>query len=80
MNKKILVLSSSPRRRGNSDSLCEQFVLGAKEMGHDVEKIFLQNQTINYCNGCGICYNKQGKCSQNDDMTEISKKMIWVGY
>ncbi|MBP2655559.1 MAG: Iron-sulfur flavoprotein [Firmicutes bacterium] len=31
MSKKVLVLSGSPRRGGNSDLLCDQFMLGAKE-------------------------------------------------
>ncbi|MDD1763960.1 MAG: flavodoxin [Methanobacteriaceae archaeon] len=41
MSKKVLVLSASPRRGGNSDLLCDQFMLGAEEAGHQVEKIFL---------------------------------------
>ena len=42
MKKKILILSSSPRRGGNSDILCDQFLSGAIEAGHDAEKIFLK--------------------------------------
>ena len=42
MNKKILVLSASPRKEGNSDLLCDQFILGAKEAGHQTEKIFFR--------------------------------------
>ena len=41
MNKKVLVLSGSPRKGGNSDLLCDQFILGAEEAGNQVEKIFL---------------------------------------
>jgi multimeric flavodoxin WrbA len=33
MSKKVLVLSGSPRKGGNSDILCDQFMLGAKEKG-----------------------------------------------
>ena len=40
MSKKALVLSASPRRDGNSDLLCDQFILGAKETENQVEKIF----------------------------------------
>jgi multimeric flavodoxin WrbA len=35
----MLVLSGSPRKGGNSDILCDQFMPGAKDAGHDVEKI-----------------------------------------
>jgi multimeric flavodoxin WrbA len=38
MSKKVLVLSASPRRGGNSDTLCDQFMRGAKESGNQVEK------------------------------------------
>lgn len=40
MSKKVLVLSASPRKGGNSDLLCDQFILGAKEAGHTVKKYF----------------------------------------
>ncbi len=35
MAKKVLVISSSPRRGENSDLLCDQFVAGTKKAGHD---------------------------------------------
>jgi multimeric flavodoxin WrbA len=75
MNKKLLVVCSSPRRGGNSDLLCEQFVMGAREGGNQAEKIFLKDKKINYCTGCGACL-KNKKCSQNDDMVEVLEKMI----
>lgn len=31
MSKKVLILSSSPRRNGNSDHLCNEFMRGAAE-------------------------------------------------
>lgn len=77
MNKKILVISSSPRKGGNSDILCDQFIAGAMEAGYKAEKIFLRNKKINYCTGCGVCNNNGKKsCSQKDDMTEILDKII----
>ena len=75
MSKKVLILSSSPRKGGNSDLLCDEFMRGAKESGHDVEKIFIAQKKINYCKGCGVC-NSTSKCVQNDDMAEILDKMV----
>lgn len=75
MSKRVLIISSSPRQGGNSDILCEQFLLGAKEAGHTVEKIFLRKQKINYCLGCGVCNNTHS-CIQKDDMKELLEKMI----
>ena len=48
--KKVLVVSSSPRKGGNSDLLCDEFIKGAVESGHDVEKIFVRSKKINYDN------------------------------
>ena len=76
MSKKVLVLSASPRRGGNSDLLCDQFMKGAQEVGHEVEKIFLKDKKINYCMGCGACYNGKKSCPQKDDMAEVLEKMI----
>lgn len=76
MNKNVLVLSSSPRQGGNSELLCEQFMIGAQEAGHHTEKIFLKNKKINYCTGCGTCLNGKKSCSQKDDMAEVLEKMI----
>ena len=38
MSKKVLILSGSPRKDGNSDLLCNEFMKGALEAGHEVEK------------------------------------------
>lgn len=77
MNKKVLVISSSPRKGGNSDVLCDEFVKGAQEVGNTVEKIFLKDKKINYCCACGLCNtNGYSACSQNDDAPEILDKMI----
>ena len=37
--KNILVISASPRKGGNSDVLCDEFIKGAQQAGHKVEKI-----------------------------------------
>lgn len=77
MAKKVLIISSSPRKGGNSDTLCDKFAQGAAESNNQVEKIFLKDKNINYCIGCGLCVeNNNTGCSQNDDMTEILEKII----
>ena len=76
MTKKVLILSSSPRRGGNSDLLCDRFAAGAQAAGHEAEKIFLKDRKIHYCTGCGTCLNGKKRCPQKDDMAEILEKMI----
>ena len=46
MAKKVLIISSSPRKGGNSDLLCDEFMKGAIEAGNEVEKIFLKDKTV----------------------------------
>lgn len=75
MSKKVLVLSGSPRKGGNSDLLCDAFIKGARESGNEVEKIFIRSRKIAYCNACYYCKNSGGKCAINDDMSEILDKM-----
>lgn len=46
--KRVLVISASPRRGGNTDLLCDEFVRGAKEAGGEVEKVFLDDYKIDF--------------------------------
>ncbi len=75
MGKKVLVLSGSPRKNGNSDVLCDQFIKGATEVGNAVEKIFIADKKIGYCKGCYYCASHNGNCFQKDDMSEILDKI-----
>ena len=75
MKKNVLIISASPRRKGNSDYLCDRFREGALEAGHEVEKIFFRDKKINYCYSCGACYSTK-KCIQKDDMAEVLDKMV----
>ena len=75
MSKKVLILSGSPRKGGNSDLLCDEFLRGAQESGNQVEKVFLRSKKVAPCNACYYCKNSGGKCAIPDDMAEILDKM-----
>ena len=76
MSKTILAIISSPRKGGNSETLVEQFVKGAKEAGHSVETVFLRDKKIAPCIACEACLKNGGTCVQKDDMAEILNKII----
>ena len=76
INKNILILSSSPRKGGNSDILCNEFMRGALESGHSVEKLVTSEKNIAYCTGCYYCRSSGGVCAIKDDMQEILAKII----
>ena len=75
MSKQILVISTSPRKGGNSDMLAEELIRGAREAGNDVEKVTLYDKTIGFCKGCLTCQNTQ-RCVIHDDADTIAQKML----
>lgn len=72
--RKVLIISSSPRKGGNTDMLCDRFADGAREAGNDVEKIRLSDCSISFCRGCETCI-KSGKCVIKDDAPDIAQRM-----
>lgn len=74
--KKVLILSGSPRKSGNSDLLCDEFAKGARVAGNDAEIIRVADKKIHPCSACYYCKNSGGKCVHNDDMSEIMQKII----
>ena len=47
--KKVLIISSSPRKNSNSEALCKAFAEGAVEAGKEAEIVALRDKTINFC-------------------------------
>ena len=43
MAKRVVVISSSPRKGGNSDIMCDEFVKGAVDGGNTATKYFLED-------------------------------------
>ena len=74
MDKKVLILSASPRKGGNSETLCAEFTRGAEESGNTVEMVRLHGKKMGFCTACYAC-KKTGKCVQKDDVAEILDKM-----
>lgn len=74
MRKKILIISSSPRKSGNSETLAAAFAKGAQETGNEVETVYLREKQYGFCKGCLAC-QKSGRCVIKDDAVEIAAKM-----
>ena len=74
MSKRILVLSTSPRIGGNSETLADVFIKGAEEAGHETKKICLYDKKIEFCKGCLGCQTT-GKCILRDDAERIIAQM-----
>ena len=76
MSKRILVISTSPRKGGNSDTLADAFIRGAQEAGHQVEKITLYDKQIRFCRGCLACVRTQRCAIRDDDAGTIVQAML----
>ena len=72
---RIVILSGSPRKNGNTDILVNSFVDGAKEH-NDVEIVSVHDYHINPCAGCNSCFSREGNtCYQEDDMLIVYEKL-----
>ena len=74
MSKNVLIISSSPRKGGNSETLAASFAKGAEEAGHKEETIYLRQKNYCFCKGCLACL-KLGHCVIKDDAVEIAARM-----
>lgn len=75
MRKNVLIISTSPRKEGNSNILAAEFEKGALESGNQVKKIDLYDKTINFCKGCLVCQSTK-KCIIKDDVENILEEML----
>lgn len=71
--KTVLILSSSPRRGGNSEALCLQFKNGAEEAGNNVEMININDYDIRYFDQRE--YDRAASAAETDDAAAIIAKM-----
>ena len=73
--KRVIVISTSLRRGSNSDMLAERFAAGARDAGHEVEKLTLVGKDIQFCRGCMAC-QKLGRCVIQDDVNAIMARVL----
>ncbi len=67
---KVLIVNGSPRAKGNSNILCDEFARGAAEAGHEVNKVSLRKLDVRPCLACYVCF-RTGSCVQKDDMAQL---------
>ncbi|MDR0601259.1 MAG: flavodoxin family protein [Treponema sp.] len=73
MGKEILVLTGSPRRKGNSDRLADAFIRGAEAAGHHACKFEAAYKNIHGCRGCNMCWSRgNDPCVVKDDFFELA--------
>jgi len=71
---KVVGISGSPRKGGNSEMLLDEALKGARSAGASTEKIILNDLDFKACQECGGC-DESGACIINDDMRLVYKKI-----
>lgn len=73
MGKKVLVLTGSPRKNGNTEKMADAFIRGAEAAGHTVTKFEGGIKKVGGCRACNNCWSKGRACVFDDDFTELSE-------
>lgn len=72
---KIVVLTGSPRRNGNTNHLAGQFIKGAEEAGHEVYRFDCAQRKVSSCIACNRC-GMNGQCIFSDDFEELRPHLV----
>jgi len=90
--KKILVLTGSPRKNGNTDKMADAFEKGAREVGHETVRFEAGKKNIKGCLGCNGCWSNGHACCHKDDFWELEpllescdavaiiSPLYWLGF
>ncbi len=76
MNKKIVVITGSPRKKGNSFAMTEAFIKAAEAKGHTVTRFDAAMMNIQGCHACETCYKTGKACSFDDDFNLIAPAVL----
>ena len=74
----ITSLLGSAKKKGNTATLLSWVENELQSLGHDVERIYLNNKSIGGCLGCAKCRENPAEiaCVQKDDAIDIMEQMI----
>lgn len=72
MSKKIVVITGSPRRGGNSFAMTESFISAAEAEGCEVKRFDAAFMNLGGCHACETCFSTGRACSFDDDFNTIA--------
>lgn len=76
MSKKIVVITGSPRKNGNSFAMTDAFIKRAEAKGHTITRFDAAYKQVGGCRACETCYSKGKACSFDDDFNEIAPAIL----
>lgn len=72
MGKKMVVITGSPRKTGNSFALADAFTNAAQKKGRSVTRFDAALMEVKGCTACETCYQTGKACSFDDDFNAIA--------
>ena len=76
MGKKIVVITGSPRKNGNSFAMTDAFIKEVEQQGHIVRRFDAAYLKIGGCHACMTCYKTGKACSFDDDFNLIAPAIL----
>ena len=76
MSKKIVVITGSPRKDGNSFAMTDSFIKAAEEMGHTITRFDAAMMKIGGCHACNSCFKSGKACIFGDDFNTIAPVIL----
>ena len=74
MGKNILILTGSPRKNGNTQTLVESFAKGAQMAGHTVSIFNVAENEVKPCIACDKCFTVDEKpCIFDDSFNDLAQ-------
>lgn len=73
---KIVVITGSPRRKGNSFAMTDAFVKAAEAKGNSVTRFDAAFMKIGGCHACMTCFKTGKACSFDDDFNQIAEAVL----
>ncbi len=76
MSKKIVVITGSPRKNGNSFAMTESFIKAAEAKGHIVTRFDAAMRNVGGCHACETCFSTGKACTFDDDFNTIAPAIL----
>ncbi|MDE5856547.1 MAG: flavodoxin family protein [Anaeroplasmataceae bacterium] len=76
MSKKIVVITGSPRKNGNSFAMTEAFIKTVEANGHTVTRFDAAMKNIGGCHACTTCFKTGKACSFDDDFNVLAPSIL----
>ena len=76
MSKKIVVITGSPRKAGNSFAMTDAFIKAAQAKGHTVTRFDAAMMNVGGCHACETCFKSGKACSFDDDFNKIAPAVL----